>query len=663
MTLLLWTLILFLAGAMGAGVSGQRYVLGTVLGAGSAIVGGLIGLVAAVRALLYPTVELFSSAWHVPAGHFVLKLDSLAAFFLLPVFLLVTLCAIYGIGYLSGEKARSKSGSAWFFFNLLAASMVLVVTAANAVLFMVSWELISLSSFFLVAFDHEKAEVRRASWLYLLSTHLGAMFLFALFLLATTWSGGADFSSFAALANLEAAPAALLFLLALVGFGSKAGLFPLHVWLPDAHSAAPSHVSALMSGVMIKTGIYGLLRILWYLPAAPAWWGWLIAGLGILGALYGIAMASLQRDIKRCLAYSTIENVGIILLGLGFGLVAEAQGHPTIALLAYAGGLLHLWNHALFKGVMFLGAGTLLHATGTRDMNRMGGLLKRMPLAGLLWIGGSLSISALPPLNGPVSEWLIYLSLLKGGVSLGGFTALPALLLVGLLGVVGALALVTFSRLIGICLLGEPRDPCAEHAHEASALMLLPMALLLGCCLAIGLFPGESVRLLRGVLAQLLRVPYVTELPVPLYSFGLYAGALLLAILIGFMLLRGLRRFRSESRSSTWGCAFRFPTSRMAYTAEAFSELTFRQVLPKVLHPEVKGGVVSGLFPPPVRLQQTSLDPVLMRYWFPLFVTIADRCQRLRWLQQGKLPIYLVYIFIACAVLMVWSLWAGGEGG
>ncbi|MBE0501046.1 MAG: oxidoreductase, partial [Desulfuromonadales bacterium] len=621
-----------------------------------------IGLVVAIRALLSPLSETLFLTWQVPAGHFVLTLDSLSAFFLLPIFLLTTLCALYGIGYLNGGEPLRKTAMSWVFFNLLSASMVLVVTAANALLFLMSWEIMSLSSFFLVAFDHENAQVRRASWLYLLSTHLGVVFLFALFLLATTWSGGSDFSSFASLADLGARDAALLFIFALIGFGSKAGLFPLHVWLPDAHAAAPSHVSALMSGVMIKTGIYGILRIVTFLPPAPAWWGWLIAGLGIIGALYGIALAALQRDIKRCLAYSTIENVGIILLGLGFGMVAQAQGHPSIALLAYAGGLLHIWNHALFKGLMFFGAGSLLHATGTRDMNRMGGLLKRMPLAGLLWIGGSLAISALPPLNGLISEWLIYLSLLQAG-SLGEVTALPALLLIGLLSLVGALALVTFSRLIGIALLGEPRDRCAEQAHEASPLMLLPMALLLTVCLAIGLFPGETVRLLSTPLALLLRQPETVLLPAPLTGFGLSAGVLLLSLLFGFLLLRLLRRARTGTESSTWGCGFRFPTSRMSYTGEAYSEITFRQVLPKALHPTVTGGVVTGLFPEKVCLQQISLDPVLTRQWLPLFVSIADRCQRLRWLQQGQLPFYLIYIFIISAVLMVWSLWAGGEGG
>jgi formate hydrogenlyase subunit 3/multisubunit Na+/H+ antiporter MnhD subunit len=425
---------------------------------------------------------------------------------------------------------------------------------------------------------------------------------------------------------------------------------------------APSHVSALMSGVLVKTGIYGILRLLSLLPPAPAWWGWLIAGLGMLGALYGISLACLQRDIKRCLAYSTVENVGLILLGIGFGLVAQAQGYPTIALLAYAGGLLHIWNHALFKGLLFLGAGTLLHATGSGDMNRLGGLLKRMPMAGLLLIGGSLAISGLPPLNGLLSEWLIYLGLLQAGVSWSGFSALPALLLIGLLALVGALALLTFTRLIGICLLGEPRSAEARRAHEAPPLLLAPMALLLTGCLLIGLFPRYAVDLLQGPLAQLLRQSGRIDLPAPLTGFGLSGGVLLLALALVALLLRYLRQVRPQAEAATWGCGFRFPTPRMAYTGEAFSELAFRQILPGGLRPEVEGGVVSGLIPPGSSLRQTSLDPLLTRCWRPLFGWAAVRCQRLRWLQQGQLPIYLLYMFAISMLLLVWSLWTGRGG-
>ncbi len=424
-------LLLLAAGGGAALLTGRRSGLASWIGAVSAVAAGLLAAAPALRVLRSGQVLSWQAPWAVPAGSLALRLDPLAAWFVVPIALLGAACAVYGAGYLKQEGERRALGPHWFFFNLLVAAMLLVVTAANAVLFLAAWELMTLASFFLVAWDHHHEEVRRAAWLYLLVAHCGMMLLLAFFVQAGVRCGGFDFADFGPLAQLPAPVAAAFFLLALFGFGVKAGLLPLHVWLPDAHPAAPSHVSALMSGVLVKTALYGILRVLTWLPPAPAWWGWLLALLGAGGALYGIALAALQHDLKRCLAYSTIENVGIIALGLGLGLVAVARGEPTVALLAFAGALLHIWNHALFKGLMFLGAGALVHATGSRDMNQMGGLLRRMPLAGLLWIGGSLAISALPPLNGLVSEWLIYLGLLHAGTAAGGFAALPPLLLIG----------------------------------------------------------------------------------------------------------------------------------------------------------------------------------------------------------------------------------------
>ncbi len=479
-TLLILALLIIPAGGSGALLAGRRPKLAAALAVGATVVGSLCGLWGALSVLLGRVAGLSASLpWQVPGGRLALTVDPLSAFFLVPIFVISPLCAIYGAAYLRAEGAHRPLGPHWFFFNGLVAAMALVVTAANAVLFLAAWEVMSLTSFFLVAFDHHRPEVRSAAWTYLLACHLGGACLFAMFLLAGNLCGSLDFADFAPLAAAGPGLALALFLLALVGFGTKAGLLPLHVWLPDAHPAAPSHVSALMSAVMIKTGIYGILRILLLLPAPPAWWGGLLAVLGTLGALYGIALATMQRDIKRCLAYSTVENVGIIFLGLGLGIYAAGKGMPEVALLGFAGGLLHLWNHALFKGLMFLGGGSLLHVTGTRDMNMMGGLLRRLPVSGTLLIGGSLAIGGLPPFNGLVSEWLLYLGLLKAGTGAPAFWGLFPSLLLGLLGLTGALAVVAFTRLIGIALLGEPRSAEAAQAREASRWMTLPMGLLL----------------------------------------------------------------------------------------------------------------------------------------------------------------------------------------
>jgi NADH:ubiquinone oxidoreductase subunit 5 (subunit L)/multisubunit Na+/H+ antiporter MnhA subunit len=389
--------------------------------------------------------------------------------------------------------------------------------------------------------------------------------------------------------------------------------------------------------------------------------------LGGAGALYGIAMAILQRDIKRCLAYSTVENIGIIFLGLGLGLFASRHDQPLLAVLGFAGALLHIWNHTLFKGLMFLGAGSLLHGTGTRDMNQMGGLLKRMPWTGSLLVGGSLAIAALPPFNGLVSEWLLYLGLLKAGLVNGGFGGLVPLLLVGVLGLTGALALVAFTRLAGITLCGEPRSAAASHAHESGPKMIVPMLVLLLACLAIGLRPQWAIGLLAAPLALLVPVgpDMLTTVFEPVAQIGNWGALLVLALAATTLGLLGLLRVRPRSWTTTWGCGFSFPTARMAYTGDGFAELTQSHLLPAALRLVAAGEAVAGFFPRAVKLVQHGLDPVLGRWFLPGFERVADRCVRLRWLQQGRLQVYLLYVFLACAVLMAWSVlaelgWGGG---
>jgi len=661
MRLLLLSLSLLAGSAVLALLSSARPRLATGFGLGGAAAGALAVSLPALFCLGGGKSLSYSASWSVPGGRFALQVDPLAAFFLLPIALLGLLCALYAAGYLRGHARPRALGAHWFFFNLLLAAMILVVTAANALLFLAAWEVMTIASFFLVAFEHHLAEVRRAAWLYLVMAHLGLMLLLALFVVCGVQCGGFDFADFAPLTGLPVAEATLLFAVAAAGFGVKAGLFPLHVWLPDAHPAAPSHVSALMSGVLVKTGIYGILRFYTLLPSVSGSAGIVLMALGGTGALFGIALACFQSDIKRALAYSTVENIGIVFVGLGLGLYAAANDQPALAVLGFAGGLLHIWNHSLFKGLMFLGAGSVLHAAETRDMDRLGGLLQRMPWTGGLLIGGSLAIAALPPFNGLISEYLIYLGLLQSGISTAGIAGLLPLLMVGLLGLTGALAVVAFTRLTGITLLGQPRSAAAETAHESSPLMLAPMVLLLAASLAIGLFPPFALQLLAPALAQLLPagttgIPAVLAPAAPLGRWGLL---LLLFFALMALLLAILRRLRPEAEGATWGCGFPFPSSRMAYTGEAFAELTQNHLLPAALRPEVTAERPAGLFPAVSRLAQRALDPVLIKIFFPAVEGIARRSQRLRWLQQGKSQVYLFYIFLTCTVLMVWSVLEG----
>ena len=424
-------------GSLATSATKQQTFLATTVAVICVVVGAGIGLVPVIHTLANGTTDSLRLDWDKPHGALVVGLDSLSAFFLAPVLTLSALAAVYGGAYLHEYRDRKPLGTVWFFFCMFVAGMVLVVIARAAVLFLLAWEVMSLSAFFLVTFEHEQAESRRAGWVYLVATHLGVAFLFALFTLLSDHSGSTEFSAYVSSAKTVPALSGVLFILALVGFGTKAGLVPLHVWLPEAHAAAPSHVSALMSGVMIKMGVYGLLRTLTFLGPLQAWWGVTLVVAGSMTAVLGIAFATYQRDIKRVLAYSSVENVGLIVLALGIGLWGAANGRPVVAVFGASACLLHIWNHAAMKGLMFFAAGGIVHGTGTRDMERLGGLMKRMPWNGGMMVLGAVAIAALPPLNGFTGKWLIYRGLAEWGIGPSPDGGLGPLLLIGILALVG----------------------------------------------------------------------------------------------------------------------------------------------------------------------------------------------------------------------------------
>ncbi len=362
--------------ALAALVSGAVLSLVFLTRPRAAALAGAAGSTLALALALPPSLAVLGGAkpleWRLAAGAILpvhLGLDALSAFFLLAVLLLAALCAVYGVGYLGGERTRQRAAGSWAFFNLLVLSMALVVLARHVFLFLLAWETMALTSFFLVLHHHEQAEVRQASWTYLVATHLGSLCLPPMFFLLGSRSA-LDFEALGL--GLSPQAASVCFLLALVGFGTKAGLMPFHVWLPEAHPAAPSHVSALMSGVMIKTGIYGLVRVLMLLGEPQLWWGWLLLALGGASAFLGVLLALAQHDLKRLLAYCSVENVGIIVLGLGVGVVGLASQAPVVAALGFAGALLHVLNHALFKGLLFMGAGSVLQGDGHGRGRRAG---------------------------------------------------------------------------------------------------------------------------------------------------------------------------------------------------------------------------------------------------------------------------------------------------
>ncbi|MCX5875272.1 MAG: proton-conducting transporter membrane subunit [Deltaproteobacteria bacterium] len=656
MNLLFGAFLFFGLGALLAVMPWRGAKAATFFGSGGAILGCLLGLVGAGQGLAAGVAETFFLPLSMPGGAFSLRLDGLSAFFLLPLFIVGLVGALYGTEYMgSGGKTR-WSGLHWTWYNLLILSMTLVVTAANGLLFLFAWECMSLTSFFLVITEHNLAEAVEAGWTYLLATHLGAAFLFAFFLSASAFSGSLEFASFQVLGQLSTPVASGLFLLLLVGFGSKAGIFPFHVWLPDAHPAAPSHVSALMSGVMVKTAIYGLLRLFSFLPAAPPWWGGLLMAIGIVGALFGIAMAALQRDVKRSLAYSTVENIGIILLALGFWMQCRATGHYFAAALALAGGLIHLLNHSLFKSLLFMGAGSLMHGSGSRDLNRMGGLMRRMPITGVLIVCGGLAISALPPFNGLIGEWFIYRALLESGTVLSGLAAFFPLVLIGLLALVGGMVIIVMTRIIGIALAGEPRSSAAARAHEAGWRMWGAMAALALLCLAGGLMPvlllqvaGRAATLLDPAAATLLADNAMSP-----WWLGIMAVFLLGCILAAYGFSRWRQGCGIVPSSATWGCGFAFPSSRMSYSAESYTELPQSAMFCSCLNPSTEDGRTIGFFPEAKSFSFEAPDPVLERLFKPFFRRAARVCSGFRGLQAGQLHVYLLYIFSVTILLLFW---------
>jgi formate hydrogenlyase subunit 3/multisubunit Na+/H+ antiporter MnhD subunit len=671
MTLILVALgILFVSGLAAllttAGSPSPRTArLATGLGVGGAVLACLFGLVPTVALLVQNSAEPpeFRVSWLTPlGGAFAIGLDSLSALFALLIFGIGGLAAVYGSAYLLVYADRKRLGTSWFLFNTLLSSMVLVVVARNGLLFLVAWEVMALTSYFLVTFEREVPSVGRAGWIYLVATHLATSCLLVLFvLLRPAGTVSLDFTP--AHGALAPGVAGTCFVLALVGFGTKAGLVPFHVWLPEAHPVAPSHVSALMSAVLIKLGVYGLLRTIYLLGAPDDWWGPVLLTLSLFGALAGIAQALYQRDLKRSLAYSSIENVNLVLLGLGLGLWGWSAGQPLVAVLGLAGGLLHVWNHALMKGLMFFAAGNILHGTGTRDIERLGGLMKVMPWTASLFAGGAVALSALPPLNGFVSEWLLYLGLLEAGLGYPDGRGLLALLAVGLLAVVGGLAAICYVRLCGIVALGRPRSPCAEHAHEAGWLMRGPVLVLAALCVLSGVFPGLVLAALTGVLEQLFRqsVPAAMR-EVPVVTLGLVNLGVWLAVGVAAALLLWLVRRNGQTAAGTWDCGFAQSTPRIQYTGRSFAEMMAEGFLPRPFRPRIGRTLPRGLFPGPSSFEASCEDPVTARGYEPLFERLGRLCMRLWVVQQGTVNLYLLYLLLLIFLGLAWMsvrTWVG----
>ena len=627
-------------------------------GAAGAVIAAGLGLPPALGVLGGGASARLTFPWAVPAGELALGIDPLTAFFLVPLFVLAPLCAAYGFSYLRSHERRRALAPHALFLNVMVAAMAVVLVARHALLFLVAWEVMTLASYLLVTFEDEHAEARRAGWVYLVAAHLGVGFLVALFLILGRHAGSLGFAAFAGQSALSGPPALVVAALALLGFGVKAGVVPLHVWLPEAHAAAPSHVSALMSGMLIKLGVYGILRTL-PLVALTSSRGPILMALGLGGALLGISLALYQRDIKRVLAYSSIENVGVILIGLGVGFWGLDAGHSSIAAAGICGALLHVWNHAAMKGLLFLAAGSLVHGAGSRDLERLGGLLRRMPGTGAAMIAGAVAIAGLPPLAGFASEWLIYMSLFEGGLAATSWAGLPVFLVAAGLAAVGALAVLCFVRLVGIALLGQGRSQAAREAHESDPGIVVPLLILALAVVALAFGAPALLRLVGPVAAQVAGPPLDVGVAISGVGWITTMNLVVLASIaaVAGVLVRLTRRRQAGDAvaDDTWGCGYAAPTARMQYSGRSFAELAGEHLLPPPLRLRLILRRPHSLFPKEAGLSSDTTDPVTRAAYEPFFDRWARRFFRLRWLQQGALHAYLFYILAIVLIALVWA--------
>lgn len=576
-----------------------------------------------------------------------LRLDALSAFFLVLLVTIGAAGALYSMEYWP-DRAHPRSapaGRAWW--SCLLFSMGAVLTAANGLHFLIAWEAFAVCAYFLITLDRQRREVRLAGWIYLATSHAGTLCLFAFFALLAARTGSWTIGPFT---DASLAP---LFWLALFGFGVKAGLFPLHIWLPSAHANAPSHVSAIMSGVAIKMGIYGIVRFSGWLPL-PAGAGWTILALGAISSVLGVAFALGQHDLKRLLAYHSVENIGIILLGVGLAAIAAQSGNPEWGALAIAGGLLHVWNHGVFKALLFLGAGSVLHATGTRHMSSLGGLWRSMPWTAGLFTLGAAAISGLPPLNGFVSEWLLYLGLFDAIDARGpaAWAAVPAAIS---LAITGALALACFVKVVGIVFLGLPRSAAAGKACESGPAMRIPMLVLAAICAFVGLAPLALAPALQTVARAWNPSWSAIRLEPSLSTLGAANLAFLgLALLVSWVLAGRVRK-NGARRFGTWDCGYAAPTPRMQYTAGSFAS-TIVSWFEWILRPERHRVPPTELFPQTAFSSEHTPETVLERVITPIGHITMRFSTAVRSYQHGRLQAYILYLVFGLVgiALLTW---------
>jgi hydrogenase-4 component B len=645
---------------------GRHLLLANFLGHGLAAAGSIAAMVCAVMAFLTGP-QVFTASFFT--NYLSIRIDGLAAYFLGIIGLVGLMTSVYAVAY--GREyfgRRFKTMAVLYLMFLL--SMVLVVTLSDIVGFIIAWEVMSVVSFLLVGHEYERPSSSRAAYIYLVMTHVGTAFIIIAFLLLANISGSMEFASLSARQAGDLVRN-VIFLFALLGFGTKAGMIPLHIWLPKAHPAAPTHVSALMSAVMVKTAIYGLCRFfLEFLGTGPIWWGLVVLLFAVMSAVIGVLYASVEHDIKKLLAYSSVENIGIILLGVGAGLVFTGIGQLSLAALAWAAALFHVLNHAIFKCLLFLGVGAVLNATHTRDIEHLGGLIRYMPYTAALFLTGAAAISALPPLNGFVSEWLTFQALFALAGAVGGIAGkVLAAVLISLLGLTGALAATCFVKAFGIIFLAKPRSGNVKNASEGSLFMLVPMGFLAVLCFVAGLMPKTVLAILHNVLSGLFTINatkillsgewYLLAMPANGTVGGLSTLMTLILLAAGVAIAAIIYRLGGRPHytiGETWTCGI-VPTARMEYTATGFSG-PLRRTFKRILQPQTETVVdKSGnpYFGNKV-VFNVAFNPVFTEgVYRPLTNLVIRIAGFMRKIQTGSVQLYIGYILAVTIVVLIWS--------
>jgi formate hydrogenlyase subunit 3/multisubunit Na+/H+ antiporter MnhD subunit len=642
-----------------------RVVWTGVFSAASAAAGSVAGVAvltgSATFTAFYPDL--------LPLGGVRIEIDALSGIFMLAVGIVAVPAAIYGIGYCKGGLSSRPVQAA---FPLLVWSLLMVPAAGNVFGLVVFWELMAVSSLALVlAEHHHSAEARTAAQWYAVMMHVSLLAIVLAFFVLAHETGSESFAAMrAAAGQVGPLAASVVFVLALVGFGTKAGVVPVHVWLPRAHPEAPSHASALMSGAMVKLGVYGVVRVGWdLLGGGPAWWGAIVLAIGLISAMFGILHALVASDLKRLLAYSTTENVGLIFVGVGAAGLFASTGNRSLATVAIAAAMLHVLNHAAFKGLLFLGAGSIHTATGTRDLDRLGGLARRMPVTAATFAIGALAIAALPPLNGFVSEWLLLQSLVHSLPSNAVAVSVAMPIAVAVVALVGGLVAATFVKAFGTAFLAMPRSVEAEQAHETRRTMQAAVIILSGACVALALVPtilAEPMQRVSNVVGGLADGRPIHTNGVYLQLSGIQAGLspLLLAAGLAVMTIAAfavVRRSRSRHTIRdipAWGCGRTVQTARMEYTATSFAE-PLQRVFDDVLHPEIDVDVdhltESRHYVQAIRYRLHTRDAVEQRFYLPMLAAIRRCGNAARQVQNGSIHRYLTYSLVTLIVVLVVS--------